>query len=471
MKWFCKEVLNLTKSYDIAVIGGGPGGYVAALQGAQLGKKVLLVEQDLLGGTCLNRGCIPSKTWLKNAEIIELFEASKNWGIEIENVSISIEKMKKRKDDVIKRLRNGIKFLLKQGNIDVYEGKGIVEEEKVVSILSENGEERFQVNNIIVATGSKPEVPQIEGLSSVSYYTSDTIFDIERIPKSLIIIGGGVIGVEFATIFSSLKTEVTVIEMADRIIPSEDVDASKTLMKALKKKGVRFFTSAKVKSVKQTGATIVVECLDDKGDSITIEGEALLVCVGRKPNLSAVQHLGLEQNGPFVKVNEKMETSIPYIYAVGDVVGGYQLAHVASAEGIVAACNAAGLDEKMDYNVVPRCIYSLPEVASVGLTEDEALRKGLAVYSERFDLAGNGKALISGDTSGFVKIVYEEKYGEILGVTMVGPHVTEMISEASAFMFLEGTVEEVTKMIHPHPTISEAFYEVGMKIVNKLKKR
>ncbi|OQM46706.1 dihydrolipoyl dehydrogenase [Anoxybacillus sp. UARK-01] len=460
----------MAQSYDIAVIGGGPGGYMAALHAARLGKKVMLVEKEFLGGTCLNRGCIPSKTWLKNAEIIESIELSKEWGIQTGNLTISLDKMKKRKDDVISRLRQGIALLLRQGKIDVYQAEGFLEEGNTVQLIADQKEERVQADKIIVATGSSPSIPPIAGLNDVSFYTSDTIFEIDNIPSSLTIIGGGVIGVELATVFSRFKTRVTIIEMAGRMISTEDADASKALAQSLQKKGVRTLTNAKVTRVQKNGDKIMTECLNEKGESVLVEGEALFVSVGRKPNLSAVQGLNLEQNGPFIQVNEKMETSASNIYAVGDVIGGYQLAHAAYMEGIVAASNAAGYERKMDNQVVPRCIFTLPEVASVGWTEEEAKRKGLAVKTETFDLAGNGKALISGDTSGFVKIVYDMKYGEIIGVTMVGPHVTEMISEASSFIFLEGTVEEMARMIHPHPTISESFFDIAKNIIDKSKK-
>ncbi|MGP3609169.1 dihydrolipoyl dehydrogenase [Anoxybacteroides rupiense] len=460
----------MAQSYDIAVIGGGPGGYMAALHAARLGKKVMLVEKEFLGGTCLNRGCIPSKTWLKNAEIIESIELSKEWGIQTGNLTISLDKMKKRKDDVISRLRQGIALLLRQGKIDVYQAEGFLEEGNTVQLIADQKEERVQADKIIVATGSSPSIPPIAGLNDVSFYTSDTIFEIDNIPSSLTIIGGGVIGVELATVFSRFKTRVTIIEMAGRMIPTEDADASKALAQSLQKKGVRMLTNAKVTRVQKNGDKIMTECLNEKGESVLVEGEALFVSVGRKPNLSAVQGLKLEQNGPFIQVNEKMETSASNIYAVGDVIGGYQLAHAAYMEGIVAASNAAGYERKMDEKVVPRCIFTLPEVASVGWTEEEAKRKGLAVKTETFDLAGNGKALISGNTSGFVKIVYDMKYGEIIGVTMVGPHVTEMISEASSFIFLEGTVEEMARMIHPHPTISESFFDIAKNIIDKSKK-
>ena len=459
----------MSKLYDIAIIGGGPGGYVAALRAAELGKKTALIEHDFLGGTCLNRGCIPSKTLLKHAEIIESIHAAKEWGIETGELSFSLEKMKKRKDDVISKLRGGIAFLMKKGKIDVLDGFGSIETPNKIKVLKEDKQEVIEAAKIIVATGSSPAVPPIPGLKEVSFFTSDTIFDINEIPSYIAIIGGGVIGVEFACIFASLDTKVVIVEMADRLVPSEDPEASKLLEKELKKKGVQIFTSTKVNSVEKGDLGKRILCTDQKGNEIFIETQELIVSVGRKPNTAAVSNLNLVMDGPFIKVNEKMETSVKSIYAVGDVVGGYQLAHVASAEGIVAANNAAGEQDTIDYKVVPRCIYTLPEIASVGMTEAEALAKGLAVASEKFDHVGNGKALAAGETSGFTKIIYEKKYGEIIGVTMVGPHVTEMISEAAAFMFLEGTIEEAAKMIHPHPTVSETFYEAAQRIEMKLR--
>jgi dihydrolipoamide dehydrogenase len=462
-------VKRLKTSYDIVVVGGGPGGYVAALHAAELGKKTALVEADFLGGTCLNRGCIPSKTYLKHSEIIEQIEKAKDWGIETGPLTFSFSKMKKRKDDVIQRLRGGIAFLLKQGKIDVYNGYGSVLQGGIVKVKTESGEETIQAAKVIIATGSTPAVPPIAGLDSVQYDTSDTIFDLPDIPKSVIIIGGGVIGVEFATIFASLKADVTIVEAADRIIPTEDGEASKFLANALKKKGVKIHTSSSVQRVQETNGVKSVFCVDAKGKEFSLEAETLLISTGRRPNLSAVREISLEQNGPFIKANEKMETSMPNVYAVGDVIGGWQLAHAASAEGVVAATNAAGGNDKIDYKVMPRCIYTLPEIASVGLTEEEAKKQGIDVMVEKFDFAGSGKALSAGEPEGFTKVIYEGKYGEIIGVVMAGSHVTEMISEASAFMYLEGTIEEAAKMIHPHPTISETFFEAAVHAVNKLK--
>ncbi|QCJ44208.1 dihydrolipoyl dehydrogenase [Bacillus sp. S3] len=461
----------MKSSYEIVVIGGGPGGYVAALNAAELGKKTALIEADFLGGTCLNRGCIPSKTYLKHSEIIEQIEKAKDWGIETGSLTLSFDKMKKRKNDVIERLRGGIAFLLKQGKIDVYNGFGTLLADGNVMVKTDAGEETIGAGKVIVATGSTPAVPPIPGLDSVHYHTSDTIFDLPDIPKSVIIIGGGVIGVEFATIFAALKTEVTIVEAADRIVPTEDAEASKFLAKNLKKKGIKLHVGAKVQQVEQTGSAKTVVCVDAKGKELTLSADTLLVSTGRRPNLSAVKEVNLEQNGPFLKVNDQMETSISHVYAVGDVIGGWQLAHAASAEGVVAANNAAGIQDRIDYKVMPRCIYTLPEIASVGLSEEEAKKQGIEIRTEKFDFAGSGKALSAGEPEGFTKVIFEAKYGEIIGVVMAGAHVTEMISEASAFMYLEGTVEEAAKMIHPHPTISETFFEAAVKAVQKLESR
>jgi len=395
---------------------------------------------------------------------------AKDWGIETGSLTFSFDKMKKRKDEVIERLRGGIAFLLKQGKIDVYNGYGSLLAGGRVKVKTESGEETIQADKVIIATGSTPSVPPIPGLDSVQYDTSDTIFDLLDIPKSVIIIGGGVIGVEFATIFASLKTEVTIIEAADRIVPTEDAEASKFLAKLMKKKGIKLHVGAKVQKVEETSGVKTVVCVDAKGKELSLEAETLLVSTGRRPNLSATKEVSLEQNGPFIQVNDQMETSMTNVFAVGDVIGGWQLAHAASAEGVVAANNAAGVLDRIDYKVMPRCIYTLPEIASVGLSEEEARKQGIEVLTEKFDFAGSGKALSAGEPEGFTKVIFEAKYGEIIGVVMAGAHVTEMISEASAFMYLEGTVEEAAKMIHPHPTISETFFEAAVNAVTKLKK-
>jgi dihydrolipoamide dehydrogenase len=455
------------KKYDIVVIGGGPGGYVAALRAAQHGMKVALVEAHDLGGTCLNRGCIPSKTLLRHSEIIESIEKAKSWGIETGPVTLSLKKMLERKDQVIHKLRNGISYLLKKGKIDLLNGYGEVKKDGKIVVKTEGKEQTISTEKIIIATGSSPVIPAIPGLDQDSYYTSDTIFNIEKIPGSMVIVGGGIIGVEFACIFSSLQVPVTIVEMGDRIVPSEDKDASRALSQSLKEKGVTVLTNAKVKEIMSSEGKQSVQVETGNGKTESIECDALLLSVGRKPNTSCFAELNLEMNGPFVKVDREMKSSLPSVYAVGDVVGGWQLAHVASAEGLIAAANASGEKEEVDYKVVPRCVYTSPEIASVGFTEEEAKKQGLSYKVVKIDHAGNSKALALDEKEGFVKLIADTKYGEILGVTMVGPHVTEMIAEPSAFIQLEGTVDELASMIHPHPTVSESVYEAAASWLGK----
>lgn len=459
------------KSYDVVVIGGGPGGYTAAIRAAKLGLLVALVEADQLGGTCLNRGCIPSKTLLRHAEVIEQIQKAKSWGIETGELTFSLEKMMARKDQVIKRLRTGVSSLLRSGNIDLFSGIGTVDANRTVTVRKGDQTELLQAGSVIVATGSVPVVPTIAGIEETDFYTSDTIFDIREIPTSLVIIGGGIIGVEFACIFSSLNVQVTIVEVADTIVPSESPDVAAVLHKALKKKGITILTNTKVQSLKQQGKEKWVAVQAQSGEVEVIAADEILLAVGRKPNLSAVRELSLNMNGPYVAVNERMETSIPHIYAVGDLNGGWQLAHTASAEGLVAADNAAQIHQEIDYRVVPRCVYTIPEIASVGLSGEQAREQGYAVKVQTHHFVGNGKALAMDEREGFVKIIAEEKYGEILGVEMVGPHVTELISEASAFIHLEGTVEELSRMVHPHPALSESLFETAVSWMEKTVKQ
>ncbi|MDN3427343.1 dihydrolipoyl dehydrogenase [Microbacterium sp. APC 3898] len=455
------------KTYEVVVIGGGPSGYVAAIRAAKLGKTVALVEARDLGGTCLNRGCIPSKTLLRHAEVIDSIEKAKSWGIETGPVKVTLSKMMERKDQVIQTLRNGIGHLMKQGKIDVLNGYGEVEPDGIVRVDQNGSEETIKGDKLILATGSKPIVPPIPGLEEGRFQTSDTIFGITELPESLVIVGGGIIGVEFACIFAALGVPVTIVEMGSRIVPSEDPQAAKVLAKSLKKKGISILTATKVTAVEQgeNGQTVHVE--SEKGQSGVLDTGMVLLSVGRSPNLSAFDSLKLEMNGPFVKVDEHMATSLPNVYAAGDLVGNWQLAHVASAEGLVAAANAAGEEETIDYHVVPRCVYTSPEIASVGMTEEEAEQKGISFKVVKIDHAGNGKALTLDEKEGFTKLIADTTYGEILGVSMVGFHVTEMIAEPSAFMRLEGTVDELATMIHAHPTVTEALYEAAASWLGK----
>lgn len=455
------------ENYEVVVLGGGPGGYVAAIRAAKLGKKVALIEALELGGTCLNRGCIPSKTLLRHAEVIETIEKAKEWGIETGPVTFSLTKMLARKDAVIKQLRSGIAYLLKKGEIKVYNGFGEVRKDRIIAIRKQEKEVFISGDNIILATGSKPFVPPIPGIESAGYFTSDTIFDIEKIPASMVIVGGGIIGVELASIFASLQVRVHLIEMGERIVPSEDPEASKLLMKSLEKKGITVLTNTKVARIEQRESNQFVEIEKENSDKEIVETEATLIAAGRIANTSSFSKLNLEMNGPFVKVDNRMAASEPGIYAIGDIVGGWQLAHVASAEGLVAAANAAGETESMNYSIVPRCVYTSPEIASVGMTEGEANQQGIDYKIIKIDHSSNGKALALDEKEGFTKLIASRRHGEILGVLMVGPHVTEMIGEASAFMRLEGTVEELASMIHAHPTVSESVYEAAASWLEK----
>ncbi|PGY15287.1 dihydrolipoyl dehydrogenase [Bacillus sp. AFS031507] len=457
------------KMYDLIVVGGGPGGYVAADYAGKLGLSVALIENQYLGGTCLNSGCIPSKTLLRHSEFLDLLEKAKKWGIEVENVHLSFEKMMKRKTTVIENLRKGVESLLKSAKVDLYNGLATVLPDYRVNIESNGIQSEVYGKKIIIATGSKPYIPPIKGVEHIQAHTSDTIFDLTNIPKSIVIIGGGIIGVEFACIFSSLNVEVTIIEMGERLIAGEDEDASRLMTKELKKKGITIHTSAKVVEAGEIDSEKAITVELKNLERVTVLAEEVLFASGRNPNVSCVNKLGLKMNGPFIAVNKQMETSFPNVYAVGDVIGGWQLAHVASSEGIVAASNASGIFKEVDYKVVPRCIYTFPEIASVGLSEKEAKERGYSYRSETLQLRANGKTLAMDESSGFIKLIADDRYGEILGAVMVGPHVTEMISEVSTAIFLEGTMGELASLIHPHPTVTEGIWETARAWLEKKK--
>lgn len=456
-------------TYDVIIIGGGPGGYVAAIRAAKEGKKTALVEAGLLGGTCLNRGCIPSKTLLKHAEVIDQIEKAQQWGIQTSAPVFDLGKMLARKDEVITTLRNGIQSLLQAGKIDLYKGFGTLYPAKRVIVELENETMELHADNVIVATGSRPFVPPIAGLDQVSYHTTDSIFDIDHIPKSLAIVGGGVIGVELASIFASLQTKVTIIELGDRIIPSEDEAASKVLLKNLKKKGIKVKTAHQVHQVHAVSESnqIRIQTTKKNGENFHLDVEDLLVAVGRRPNIESVNQAELAMNGPFIEVNEYMETNEKGVFAVGDVIGNWQLAHAASSEGLAAVANLDALAIKIDNSLIPRCIYTTPQVASIGMTENELKTESIPYEVHTFNLSGNGMALATGETEGFSKIMIDKKYGEILGVVMVGAHVTEIIGQSTAFLKLEGTVDELSTMVQPHPSLSEALMESANALIGK----
>ena len=448
--------------FDVVVIGGGPAGYVAAIRAAQVGGKVAVVEKSELGGTCLNRGCIPTKTFLKNAEIIEGIEMSSKRGIILENEKFTVDmpKVVSLKNEIVKTLTNGVQGLLKSNSIKIFKGVGKINKDKDVVI---NGEKVLRTNKIILAGGSKVGSVNIPGIESKRVLTSDDILDLKELPKSLAVIGGGVVGVELGQAYLSFGSEVTVIEMMDRIVPGVDREASETLRKALEKKGMKILTSSKIKEIIDEGDKLRIK-LEDKEDVVA---EKVLLSIGRVPDLEAVGELDLEMERGKIKVDKYMETSVEGVYAPGDINGIKMLAHAAFRMGEVAAENAIlGNHREIKLETTPSAIYTIPEVGMVGLTEEEAKEK-YDISVGKFAFVGNGRALASGDTTGFVKVIADKKYGEILGVHIVGQSAAEIINEASSLMAMEITVDEVIKTIHGHPTFSEALFEACADVLGE----
>ena len=448
--------------FDVVVIGGGPAGYVAAIRAAQVGGKVAVVEKSELGGTCLNRGCIPTKTFLKNAEIIEGIEMSSKRGIILENEKFTVDmpKVVSLKNEIVKTLTNGVQGLLKSNSIKIFKGVGKINKDKDVVI---NGEKVLRTNKIILAGGSKVGSVNIPGIESKRVLTSDDILDLKELPKSLAVIGGGVVGVELGQAYLSFGSEVTVIEMMDRIVPGVDREASETLRKALEKKGMKILTSSKIKEIIDEGDKLRIK-LEDKEDVVA---EKALLSIGRVPDLEAVGELDLEMERGKIKVDKYMETSVEGVYAPGDINGIKMLAHAAFRMGEVAAENAIlGNHREIKLETTPSAIYTIPEVGMVGLTEEEAKEK-YDISVGKFAFVGNGRALASGDTTGFVKVIADKKYGEILGVHIVGQSAAEIINEASSLMAMEITVDEVIKTIHGHPTFSEALFEACADVLGE----
>jgi dihydrolipoamide dehydrogenase len=462
----------MTKEYDIVIIGGGPGGYVAAIRASQLGLKVAVVEKGKVGGTCLHAGCIPTKALLRSAELYAQTKNVDQYGVIAPQVGLDFSKVQARKEEIKDRLFKGIQHLMKKGKIDVYDGKGSILESKdvLVELNYHEGEIILSPRNIIVATGSRPRT--FHGLEADETYviTSDEALGMDALPNSIIIVGGGVIGIEWASMLVDFGVQVTVIEYADRILPTEDKDVSKEIQRLLKKKGVKIVTGAKVLPEtleKGDGVSIKAE---HKGKETSFSADKLLVSVGRLPNIEGfgLEKTDIDMNGIFIKTNEFYQTKDPNIYAIGDVIGGLQLAHVASHEGIIAVEHIAGENPKvLDSTLVPKCVYCSPEVASVGLTEDEAMEKGFQVKAGKFSFRAIGKALVFGESDGFVKLVVEEGSNKLLGAHMVGPHVTDMITEVGLALVLNATAMDIAHTIHPHPTLTEAIGEAALAVDGK----
>jgi dihydrolipoamide dehydrogenase len=452
--------------YDVAVIGAGPGGYVAAIHAAQLGAKTAIVEKQYLGGTCLNVGCIPSKAMLHIAEVMHNMESLSELGINLpQQPTFDMRQGVVFKDKVVKRMVNGVGVLMKGNNIDVFDGLATVDASRNVNVSKNGSSQQFSADKIILATGSVPLMPPFPGIDGHNVMNSDTCWNLPDTPKSLICVGGGVIGIELACMFNGLGSQVTVVEMLPNILAPVDEEVRKLLVRILSKRGINIVTDAKVESIADEGDLKKVIASTSKGEQ-SFSGEYVLIAVSRSANTSGLQQLmeqGLDNDRGRVRVNEKMETNLPGIYAIGDLVHGAGLAHVASTEGEVAADNALGRPATMDYNVVPNPIYTFPEIAFVGLTEAEAKEQYPEARVDRFPWSANGKAVSMGETEGFTKVI-TGKYGEILGAHIIGPDATNLISEYSVAMRGELTVEEITETIHPHPTLSEGLREAVLAV-------
>lgn len=479
-KHYKRRSTILAKEYDLVILGGGTGGYVAAIRASQLGLKTAIVEKGKLGGTCLHRGCIPSKALLRSAEVYKTAKRGEEFGVVAREVSLNFNRVQERKNGIVETLHKGVQHLMKQGKIDVYEGTGTILGPSIfspmpgtISVEMKSGEENEMLipKNVIIATGSRPRsLPGLD-IDGELVISSDEALELKALPNSIIIVGGGVIGIEWASMLSDFGVEVTVIEYADRIVPTEDKDISKEIQRLMKKKGVNIVTGAKVLSeTLQKGNSSVTISAEWNGEKKEFTAEKLLVSVGRAAN---TENIGLHNTEivvekGFIQVNEFYQTKESHIYAIGDVIGGLQLAHVASHEGIVAVEHIAGENPSpIDYTLISKCIYSNPEMASVGLTEDEANQKGYNVKVGKFSFRAIGKALVYGEADGFVKIIADKDTNDVLGVHMIGPHVTDMISEAGLARVLDATPWEIAHTIHPHPTLSEAIGEAALAVDGK----
>ncbi|XKH51100.1 dihydrolipoyl dehydrogenase [Chryseomicrobium palamuruense] len=471
----------MAQEYDIVILGGGTGGYVAAIRAAQLGLKTAIVEKGKLGGTCLHKGCIPSKALLRSAEVYHTAkDRAHEFGVITSDVTLDFSAVQKRKQSIVDQLHQGVQGLMKKGKIDVYEGTGRMLGPSIfspspggtISVEMNNGEENEMLipKNVVLATGSRPRTLPGLTIDKEFVMTSDEALEMTELPKSIIIVGGGVIGIEWASMLHDFGVEVTVIEYADRIIPTEDDAISKEMKKILEKKGITIVTSAKVVSETlkvDNGVTIEAEI---KGEMQSFQAEKMLVSVGRQAN---VENIGIEntdivvENG-FVQVSDTYQTKESHIYAIGDVIGGLQLAHVASHEGITAVEHIAGEDvHAMETEKVARCVYSNPEASSVGMTEAQAKERGYNIKTGKFSFKAIGKALVYGESDGFVKIIADKDTNDILGVHMIGPHATDLISEAGLAMVLDATPWEIGSTIHPHPTLSEIMGEAALAVDGK----
>ncbi|PQJ14185.1 dihydrolipoyl dehydrogenase [Nonlabens tegetincola] len=448
--------------YDVIVLGSGPGGYVTAIRASQLGMKTAIVEKESLGGVCLNWGCIPTKALIKSADVFNYLKHAEDYGLKADNVDKDFDAVVNRSRDVANGMSKGVQFLMKKNKIDVIMGYGTLKKGKKVEVKAEDGStQTIEGNHVIVATGAKsrvlPSLPQ-DGKKVIGYREAMTL---KEQPKKLIVVGSGAIGVEFAYFYNAMGTEVTIVEYLDRIVPVEDVDVSKQMERSFKKSGIKVMTSSEVTKVDTSGDGVKATVKTKKGEEV-LEADIVLSAVGIETNLNNIglEEVGISTDRGKVLVNKYYQTNIPGYYAIGDITAGPALAHVASAEGILCVEKIAGMHvEPLDYGNIPGCTYSTPEIASVGMTEAQAKEAGYELKVGKFPFSASGKAKASGASDGFVKVIFDAKYGEWLGCHMIGAGVTDMIAEAVVARKLETTGHEILKAVHPHPTMSEAVME------------
>ena len=456
----------MTQSYDVVIIGAGPAGYVAAIRASQLGLKTAIVDKEWLGGVCLNVGCIPSKSLLKNAELAHtLRERGKEFGFSFENLQLDYPAAVKRSRKASARLVKGVGFLMRKNKVEVHMGEAKILARDTVQVFKEgNNAETLKTKHIIVATGARPLVPSGWEIDGEKILTYKAAILQEKLPKSVVIIGSGAIGVEFATIWHSYGVEVTLVEMLPRIVPTEDEEVSQELGKAFVKRGIRVLTNHKVEAVSAVPEGVHVK-VSSEGKETTLEAEQALVAIGFRPNSAGfgLEALGVRTDSRgFVEIDERMATNVPGVWAIGDVTGKMMLAHVGSAQGIVCAENIAGAPTiTLEYEMMPRATYCQPQVASFGLTEAQARERGYKIKVAKFPFQANGKALGLGDYAGWVKLVVDEQYDELLGAHMIGPEVTELLPELTLARLMELTPAEIARNVHAHPTLSETLMEAA----------
>ncbi len=449
---------------DLLVIGGGPGGYVAAIRASQLGLEVILVEKDNLGGTCLNRGCIPTKAYFQNAKALRTMQNSQEFSISLDNLRFDMAAAKRRKDKIVANLATGVKRLLHSNKIKVISGEARLVDAKTVLV---NGEE-VQAKNIIIASGSKPTLLPIKGIESDKVLTSDEINDITTVPEKLVIIGAGVIGLEYANIFNTFGSRVTLIESMPLVLNYLDTELSKRMAIFLKRQGIDLHTSTLVEEIIAAGENLIVKAAGKKGD-MEVSADIVLVASGRSAQTDnlGLDRLGIKTENGFIQVNENYETNLKNIYAIGDVIGDPMLAHVASEEGIAVAERIAGHSgPNINYNAVPSCIFTFPEIAVVGMGEEEAKAKGINYQVGKYPFSANGKAMTMGETDGMVKVLADEN-GFIIGVHIIGPHASDLILEGIVLVKNRLNTKEIKGTIHPHPTLGEAIAEAILDIDNQ----